>query len=110
MGSHELKRLGARRRIVFQAFFAVHGVTGIEEWEVVAVADERIKLLGAETLVEIDELERLPSRLEVLFCLAAGGSSGFGVEGERHGSGGGCSLAHRPLMFFGPPADSRVSQ
>jgi hypothetical protein len=52
---------------------------------VVAAADERIELFDAEAAVEVDGLNRDAVTGQETPGLAAGGSSGLGVEDGFHG-------------------------
>ena len=77
---HQADRFFAGGRILLHVSFAVQLIPGVQERQVVALADELVELLFGQTPVEVDGL-----RLDAFFRqetpgFAAGGSSGFGVE------------------------------
>src|SRR5207302_2701802 len=78
--AHQLQRLGARRRILLHAALAVQIVACVEEFFVVALADQLVQLGHRQSLVQIDFLKFRALFAKQTLRFAASGSSGFQIK------------------------------
>ena len=77
---HQAQGVGAGGRVSLQIQLAVQFIASVEEGQVVAITDEAVQLVDGESFVEVDGFGFDLIVYQETPGLAAGGSSGFGVE------------------------------